>query len=201
MAKKTINKVLILTLSLAMLIIPGVCSHAENINNRHEGDYQGPYFSLIENYDTYHDLTDEVLSNTYWVDLVEKDIEFGEHPTSNSFGKYTYSSVFPKYISLPTDTAVNPIVEMSNDISHLVDGTPTYYEVNTLPVSGIVPSIYAMDTAFPTGLKYYAELPTDTLRNPFKFTKDEILRPEEIADPFKKLSVYSDLYVRGGGDS
>ena len=203
MAKKTINKVLILTLSLAMLIIPGVCSHAENVNNHHQGDYQGPYFSLIGNYDT--DLTNEVLSNTYWVDLVEKDTEFVEHDTfNNPFVKRIYSSVFPKYIPLPTDTAVNPIVGMSNDVSILYasyGGSSDFYEINTLPVSGIVPSIYAMDTTYTSRLKYYAELPTDALRNPFKFTKDEILRPEEIADPFKKLSVYSDLYVRGGGDS
>ena len=203
MAKKTINKALILTLSLAMLIIPGVRSHAENVNNHHEGEYQGPYFSLIENYETGRDLTNEVLSNTYWVDLVEKDIAFGEeqvHPGYDTFVKRTYSSVFPKYIPLPTDTAINPIVEMTNNMdSH--NNPSAYYEVNALPVSGIVPSIYAMDTTFTSGLKYYAELPTDTLSNPFKFTKDEILRPEEIADPFKKLSVYSDLYVRGGGDS
>ena len=212
MAKKTINKVLILTLSLAMVIISGICSHAENTNNRDEGVYAGSYMNMngvdTNGSDIIDYYTDEVLSNIYWVDLVKKDISFGIHESEDRGRKYEiekYGTVFPKYITLPTDTAVNTIAGLHNDLSVLEINDhytgPRSYEINTLPVSGIIPSVNAMDTAHTTGLKYYAELPTDTLSNPFKFTKDEILRPEEIADPLKKLSVYSDLYVRGGGDS
>ena len=211
MDKKTINKVLILTLSLAMLIIPGARSHAENINNRDVG-YNDPYLNMygvdpnspVFNYIDYS--TDEFLSNIYWVDLVKKNLSFGAHVDERNFEMEKYMSAFPKYITLPTDTAVNTLAGLNNDLSTMSSSfydtyNRTKYEMNTLPVSGIVPSVNAMDTAHTTGLKYYAELPTDTLRNPFKFTKDEILRPEEIADPIKKLSVYSDLYVRGRGDS
>ena len=218
MAKKTINKVLILTLSLAMLIIQGVCSHAENINTRDESTDTYPYINMYglngdpTQYDYIEFNPDELISNTYWVDLVKKELSFGEHIDGG--GRFTitkYESVFPKYITLPTDTAVNTLAGLNNDLSLVklnglyipptVDGSDKDLDINTLPVSGIVPTVNAMDTAHTTGLKYYAELPTDTLSNPYKFTKDEILRPEEIADPLKKLSVYSDLYVRGGGNS
>ena len=154
MDKKTINKVLILTLSLAMLIIPGARSHAENINNRDVG-YNDPYLNMygvdpnspVFNYIDYS--TDEFLSNIYWVDLVKKNLSFGAHVDERNFEMEKYMSAFPKYITLPTDTAVNTLAGLNNDLSTMSSSfydtyNRTKYEMNTLPVSGIVPSVNAM---------------------------------------------------------
>ena len=184
--KQILGKFSILSLSLAMVIIPATSVFAGA--NEDVLLYMHDVDMITGDMD---DKTEQTLKDNYWVDLEKRKV-LNVATKANVDDKYM-TGLFPKYITQPSDTAVNPIAAFH--------GLDLYSPVNNFPNTGIRSNGHTLDTAYYESLKWYAKLPSDAWRNPYNFTQDKILKADEVANPDEKLAVYSDLYAKGSSNS
>ena len=185
--KQFLGKLTVLSLSLSMMIIPNMSVHADTNPNTLL------YLQDVDmNTGEMTNKTEQTLKDNYWVDLEKRNVRNVTVPKDQTDENMV--GVFPKYITPPSNTAINSIVAF-----HGLKLDP----LNHFPNTGIRSNGHTLEIAYYwsfTGSDYN-QLPKEGWRNPYNFTEDKILTSDEIANPDEKLAVYGDLYAKGSNNS
>lgn len=189
-----VGKVIRKSLSMVMVFVLmlGILSSTNKVfaDNSNAEPLMYLYDVNMDNGDT-TDRTQQTLNDNYWVDLEKRYVI--NVSGAAGVGNNTMFGLFPKYITPPSNTAINSIAAFH--------GIDLLAVVNNFPNTGIRANGHTLDTAYYETLKWYSLLPTDAWRNPYNFTQNEILTSGEVGNPDEKLAVYSDLYAKDSNGS